>query len=332
MTGNDMIEEIRPNFFRIRIPLPDSPLKFLNSYLIRSADRNLIIDTGLNRKECFDAMQGGLQQLDVDLAKTDFFITHLHADHFGLVSKLATDTSKIFFNRPEVEIIEARGGWEPMVAYAGQNGFPENELRAALEQHPGHKYGSQWVPELSILQEGDPVTVGEYHFTCVATPGHSMGHTCLYEPNQKILVGGDHILIDITPNIQCWTDNDNPLKKYLASLDKVYDLKIDLVLPGHRRLIRDHKARITELKGHHERRLDEVLFILRNGSMNAFRIASKMEWDIKCDSWEEFPVAQKWFATGEAIAHIRYLEEKRKVTRAVKENIRLFALKDFPSL
>ena len=119
MTGNDMIEEIRPNFFRIRIPLPDSPLKFLNSYLIRSADRNLIIDTGLNRKECFDAMQGGLQQLDVDLAKTDFFITHLHADHFGLVSKLATDTSKIFFNRPEVEIIEAGVGgnpWLPMPA------------------------------------------------------------------------------------------------------------------------------------------------------------------------------------------------------------------------
>jgi hypothetical protein len=25
--------------------------------------------------------------------------------------------------------------------------------------------------------------------------------------------------------------------------------------------------------------------------------------------WDEFPVAQQWFATGEALAHLRYLEE-----------------------
>ena len=52
-----MIEEVLPNLFRIEIPLPDSPLKSLNSYVIKAADRNLIIDTGLNRKECFRAMR-----------------------------------------------------------------------------------------------------------------------------------------------------------------------------------------------------------------------------------------------------------------------------------
>ena len=104
-----MIEEIQPSFFRVEVPLPNSPLKFLNSYVIRSSDRNLIVDTGLNRKECLDAMNLGLKQLDIDLARTDFFITHLHADHFGLVSKLATSTIQVFFNRPETELIEASG-------------------------------------------------------------------------------------------------------------------------------------------------------------------------------------------------------------------------------
>ncbi len=92
-----MIEEIRPNFFRVKIPLHNSPLKYLNSYVVQSSERNLIVDTGLNSKECLEAMQTGLQELEIDLAKTDFFITHLHADHFGLVGKLVTDTSKIFF-------------------------------------------------------------------------------------------------------------------------------------------------------------------------------------------------------------------------------------------
>ena len=62
-----MIEEIRPNLFRNEIPLPKNPLKYLNSYVVRAADRNLIIDTGLNRKECLDAMEAGLRELDIDL-------------------------------------------------------------------------------------------------------------------------------------------------------------------------------------------------------------------------------------------------------------------------
>jgi glyoxylase-like metal-dependent hydrolase (beta-lactamase superfamily II) len=130
-----------------------------------------------------------------------------------------------------------------------------------------------------------------------------------------VLVAGDHILIDITPNIQCWTDTDNPLKHYLASLDKVYDLEVELVLPGHRRLIDDHKKRIDELHEHHQRRLNEILEILDNQSMHAFDIAARMSWDINCETWDAFPVAQKWFATGEALSHLRYLEEAQKVVR-----------------
>jgi len=41
--------------------------------------------------------------------------------------------------------------------------------------------------------------------------------------------------------------------------------------------------------------------------------------DIKCDSWEAFPLAQKWFATGEAIAHLRYLKEKGRIEQ-MREN------------
>ena len=68
-----MIETIRPDLFRIEVPLPGSPLKFLNSYIFRSSQRNLIIDTGLNHIACYEAMQAGLQQLDIDLGRTDFF-------------------------------------------------------------------------------------------------------------------------------------------------------------------------------------------------------------------------------------------------------------------
>ena len=202
----------------------------------------------------------------------------------------------------------------------------KNELRSALDKHPGAKYGSDWIPEMKLLDDADAIHVGDYHFKCIATPGHTMGHICLYEPSKKILVAGDHILIDITPNIQCWSDTQNPLKYYLASLDKVAGLQVDLVLPGHRRLIRNHGARIAELKQHHAHRLTEVLTILEGAPLNAFQVASRMTWDIKADSWDQFPVAQRWFATGEAISHLRYLEEEGKLVRKNNDKISLYSL------
>ena len=322
-----MIEEIQPNLFRLEILLPNSPLKYLNSYVVRSQDRNLIIDTGLNREECLKAMQAGLRELNINLAKTDFFITHLHADHFALLSKLATTKSQVFFNRTETELVEASGWWEPMVAYAARNGFPENELQKAIQSHPGREFGSEWVPELSVLEDGDLICAGDYSFKCISTPGHSRGHTCLYDSENKILVAGDHILIDITPNIQCWADDYDPLKDYLASLDKVNDLDIELVLPGHRRLITDPKGRIAELKEHHRKRLDEVLEILTNEPKTAYEVASQMTWDIHCDSWDDFPRAQKWFATGEAIAHLRYLEREGSILQRDEDALILFSRK-----
>jgi len=321
-----MCKEILPNLFRLKIPLPESPLKYLNSYVIRDAKRSMIIDTGLNRQECLDAMMAGLDKIGIDLEKSDIFITHLHADHFGLVAKLATASSDVYFSRPEKELMESWEGFETMIAYAGKNGFPENELRSALDKHPGAKYGSEWIPEMKVLDDGDAIHVGDYHLKCVATPGHTMGHICLYEPGKKILVAGDHILIDITPNIQCWSDTQNPLKHYLSSLDKVAGLPVDLVLPGHRRIIEDHEARIAELKQHHALRLAEVLTILDKAPLNAFQVASRMTWDIKAKSWNHFPVAQRWFATGEAISHLRYLEEEGKLASTNRDKIKLYTL------
>ena len=110
-----MCEEILPNLYRLKIPLPESPLKYLNSYVIQDARRSMIIDTGLNRQECLAAMIAGLHKVGIDLKNSDIFITHLHADHFGLVTKLATDSSHVYFSRPEKELLESWEGFEAMI-------------------------------------------------------------------------------------------------------------------------------------------------------------------------------------------------------------------------
>jgi len=325
-----MIEEIAVGLYKIEIPLPNSPLKALNSYVIKSPERNLVIDTGWNQEECMNAMQTGLKTLGVDIRKTDFFITHLHSDHLGLLPNLISDASLVYFNRPDADRFNSGIHLDDFISFARLNGFPEEELRAGLLSHPGFKFRAKGNLVFHILKEGDLIRFGDYAFTCIETPGHSWGHMCLYEPHRKILVAGDHILNDISPNIQLWSDEWNPLKAYLSSLDKVYGFDIELVLPGHRGILRNGKERIRELRHHHQERLEEIISILEKGGMNAFEIGSRMSWDIVYDSWDVFPVSQKWFAVGEVLAHLKYLEEEGILRRETENQKRVYSLNTNP--
>lgn len=321
-----MIETIRPNWYRLEIPLPETPLKALNAYLICSDDRNLLIDTGLNHEACRSAMRTGLETLGVDMNRTDIFITHFHADHFSLVPIIATPTSRIFFNRRDAELIDSWDGINSMVELCRGHGFPVSQLKKAFEHHPAIRFGTQWVPGAKILADGETLTYGDYCLTCVETPGHSLGHLCLYEKTEAILIAGDHLLIDITPNIQGWSEAENSLGKYLDSLRKIYPLDVRLVLPGHRRLFSDHRKRIDELLEHHEKRLEEVKAILAGGPRHAYAAASKMTWDIRAANWEAFPCAQQWFATGEALSHLQYLESLGEARRETIDGNAVFYL------
>jgi len=322
----EIVEEIRNNLFRIRVPLPNNPLKELNSYVILG-DRNLIIDTGFNRSQCLEVMQRGISYLGLDLGKTDFFLTHLHADHTGLVVRLASKSSTVYFSRIDAQMFKRDEPWRAMIEYAKINGFPEGELLRALHNHPGFKYSPQSIPEFDLIDDGREIQAGEYLLKCMWTPGHTPGHMCLYEEEKKILFSGDHVLFDITPHIESWAYQINALQDYLNSLDRIYTLPIEIVLPGHRSFFSNLRSRIDELKRHHYLRAEEVLSVLNGKRLTAYEIASQMTWDIDCDTWEEFPIAQKWFATGEAIAHLRFLEEEGRVERIVESGLVWFSRK-----
>ena len=321
-----MAEEIFPNLFRGEIPLPANPLKAINSYVIRGNGRFLMIDTGMNRPECMEAMEVYLKTLQVDLKRTDFFITHLHADHLGLVSELVHGSSKVYFNYPDAEIIRDPNNWQKMADTARINGFPESDIQSAISKHPGRRYHARPNFELTLLREGDKVDIGDYSFRCVETPGHTRGHMCLYEPDKKIFFSGDHILESITPNISLWSEDEDPLQSYLQSLDKIYDYDIAHVLPGHRQPFAHHRRRIDELKKHHDIRNEEIVSILKAGKQTAYEVASHMTWDIDCDRWEDFPLPQQWFAGGEALAHLQYLQGKRRVRREFQNGKAFFSL------
>jgi glyoxylase-like metal-dependent hydrolase (beta-lactamase superfamily II) len=316
-----MIEEVARSLFRVEVPIPKNPLQSINSYFIKSADRTLIVDTGMNLPESRQALAEAIRKLHIDLNKTDFFITHLHADHLALALQLATRTSKLYLNRTEFDLISAPNGWEIYHDFYLKYGFPRSELEASEKDHPARTMKREMMDYFTVVDESQPLETGNYSFRCISTPGHSPGHICLYEPVEQILISGDHILFDITPNVNSWPMMENALREYLLNLDKVLPLEVKLVLPGHRRIQTNHRKRIQELKEHHRERADEVLAILDRGETNAYQLAPLMSWDVSYKSWKEFPDAQKWFAVGEALAHLKYLEGEGEIRSRVEDGV-----------
>ena len=64
---------------------------------------------------------------------------------------------------------------------------------------------------------------------------------------------------------------------------------------------------------------------MKSGGRNGYETAAQMSWDIRAKSWEDFPIMQRWFATGEALAHLRYLEGKGLVQRELLDGHNVYS-------
>lgn len=313
--------------YRVEIPIPENPLGTSNSYLIKGPEKNLMIDTGLNEPESMEVMTAALDRLDVDLTTTDFFITHLHPDHFGLVSRLAVQTARVYLHQQEMGWFDVKNRLDDFFRFARRNGFLADELNSDSRKSSVFENSLNRNLGFHFLKEDDTIKVGDFLFRCVETPGHTRGHLCLFEPTRKIFLAGDHLLPTISPVLEFMeVEGWEPLKAYLASIEKLRRVDIELVLPGHGGPFRRHRDRIDELKTHHDRRLKEVVSLMKQGHRTAFQLASQMTWNIKHDSWDLFPLFEKIIAVGETVAHLAYLEKNGQVRSRKKGDHIVYSL------
>ena len=67
------IEEVGPEIYRVGIPMVRTKLGFTNSYVVRGAGRSLVVDTGLDEKECLVVLEGALARLGVRTEENGLF-------------------------------------------------------------------------------------------------------------------------------------------------------------------------------------------------------------------------------------------------------------------
>ncbi|SMC77042.1 MBL fold metallo-hydrolase [Papillibacter cinnamivorans] len=323
-----MIEHIKGNIYRIFVPLPRNPLKYLNSYFIRGEGRSLLIDTGFRQEACRTALEEGLKELGADMDRTDIFLTHVHADHSGLAPSIASEDTRIFISSTDavfLEIADRAQRWKSFDVMYLSEGFPLEEIKQATGHNPARDLSPEAYSKYIHMEDGDMLHYGGHDLKCILTPGHTPGHMCLYDEKEKIMFLGDHVLFDITPNIVRWVTVENSLKNYLENLKKISGYEIELPLPAHREVSGTVKERAENIRKHHEVRLQEALNAIREyPGMTAYQTAGHMTWDVRSDSWETFPLAQKWFAVGETLSHLDYLRLEGKIRREERDGVGIY--------
>lgn len=326
-----MVEKIYtdPEIYRIRVDLKGNALKNLNSYVIHSGEEWLVIDTGFNREDCKESFLEGLNELGISPERTSLFLTHLHSDHIGLTElfcpKKEKQTSHIYIGKTDYQYLDyiKNGNYAMEIdeLYL-REGFPKNELEEQKKDNPAQNYSTKGTFPAILLEHGDHFEIGDIELECIEVSGHTPGHMCLYIRNQQILFLGDHVLYDITPNVMGWPGIPDSLGRYLDNLMKIKQYPVKLALPAHRggneKPLGD---RIDELLSHHDERLEEIMQILKkNGKMTAYHVASKMRWSLHGATWDTAPKQQKWFAVGEARAHLLHLLTLGRISEEKTEN------------
>ncbi len=103
---------------------------------------------------------------------------------------------------------------------------------------------------------GERLELAGREWVSIHTPGHTIDHLCLYDPEHGILISGDHVLPTITPHVSGVGNGADALKSYLQTLDLVAALDgVALALPAHGHPFDDVPGRVEAIKRHHEERM-----------------------------------------------------------------------------
>jgi glyoxylase-like metal-dependent hydrolase (beta-lactamase superfamily II) len=105
------------------------------------------------------------------------------------------------------------------------------------------------------LTDGDVVACGEYRLRAVHTPGHASNHLCYLLEDRGVLFTGDHVMQGSTVVI---SPPDGDMQAYLDSLQRLLELPVGALAPGHGHVIETPQDEVRRLIAHRLKREDKV--------------------------------------------------------------------------
>ncbi len=160
-------------------------------------------------------------------------LTHHHEDHCGNAAYLQRKLKIPVF---------APGKAVPLLA----DGFPVQRYRRWVWGRPERLQAPELPPEVE--------TGAGWRLRPIPTPGHSADMTCFLEPLQGWLFAGD-LFVSARPR---YLRADENLDESIDSLRAILEFKFDVLMCGHRGIVRGGRVLLTEKLAYLEQLRAEV--------------------------------------------------------------------------
>ena len=314
--------EIAPRILWLRMPLPFA-LDHINLWLLADDDGYTLVDCGYGDVATRALWERHFATTLAAQPIRRIIATHCHPDHVGNAAWMSNRFgAPVAMTHAEFLTAHAIAGqhsgyaMEATLDLFGRHGMAAAELDALEKRGNAYRRGVPELPQsFDRLLDGDPRRAGGTCWRVVEGHGHSPEHASLYAAERGALISGDMLLPRISTNISVWAvePDGDPLARFLDSLSVYAALPADtLVLPSHGLPFRGIPLRVAQLRAHHEARLGELDDAV-SGSDSPLSAADLVPVLFR----RELDPQQRYFAMGEAIAHLNYLWHAKRIERRI---------------
>ena len=278
-------EKVLPGVWRLRLPLPWPGVPHCNAWALAAGAGVVLVDTGMHEPGSAAHLDRALHQAGLKLEHVRLIVcTHGHVDHCGQAPPIAARAGcQVWMHRDHAHHTAAASDPDQALArhvvVAHQSGVPPESVDRWIEGRRSQGTGQAGTLHVDReLAEGDTVATDLGDWRVIETPGHAPSHICLYQPERRLLISGDHLLGRVSLYFDAGYTPD-PVAEFLASLDKVAGLDARLALSGHGRPFTDIPGHVDANRALVEHRLRAVQAELEQGPRTAFDIAHAVYGD-----------------------------------------------------
>ncbi len=301
-----------PGLWRLRLPLPWPGVPHCNAWAIAAGSGIVLVDTGMHEPGSLAQLELALEQVNLRLEHVRLLVcTHAHSDHWGQAAPVRRRSGAEFWMHPNHAHATSGAGdrqaaLERRLEVARQSGVPEGALRRYAERAKEMPSGIESVIEPDrALVPGVEIETDLGVWTVHETPGHAPSHVCLFQPERRLLISGDHLLGRISLYYDYgWTPD--PAGEFLTSLDSVQELDARLCLAGHGRPFTDVRAHIDGNRTLVAERLDAVLLAVAGEPRTAVEIVPEVYG-------EPLRSSNAGWLLSQTLCYLRHLELRGRV-------------------
>jgi len=307
-------ERVLPGLWRLRLPLPWQGVPHCNAWAIAAGPGIVLVDTGMHLPGSMAQLERALEQVNLKLDLVRLIVcTHAHSDHWGQAAPIRDRAGCEFWMHPN-HTHATRTFGDPEAALARrlevgrQSGVSDQALRNYAERAKDFPSGVERViePDRALLPgveiESD---LGIWHV--YETPGHAPSHVCLFQPERRLLISGDHLMGRISIFYDYgWTPD--PAGEFLHSLDVVDELDARLCLAGHGKPFFDVHGHVEGNRKLIRERIEGVVRALAGGPRTVVEA-------VPIVYGEPLTPGNASWRLSETLSYLRHLEVQGKASR-----------------